>query len=222
MAVLDPYVAKIDEYIEEMRKNKRHVRDFNCPSSARQLSNNLPVRVGPDAGSGIILRDDAYIELGNPEAGSCNLLIYTKNPSIIKDGRITLIGHDMQEKPGASLPFGQVLMFGGKELGEDDQHALEQGQYISDQVEGYMIRSSAQHIWSRVSKDAVKKGLGFETLGRILMTVLKTEVSKIQAMEVVFITSGKEDLEKLNDIALQVKKITIADDFNLDKWWIEI
>jgi len=219
MAVFDTYVAKIAEYIEDRRKDKRRVRTFDCPSTVSQLSSNLPVRMGPDAGSGIILRDDAYVELGNPVAGSCNFLLYTKNPSIINDGRINLIGPDIQEKPGESLPFGQVLMFGGKELGEDDQQALEQGQYISDQVEGYMIRSSAQLIWSRVSKDAVKRGFCFETLGRILMAILKSKIPKIQVMEIVFVTSSKEDLEKLTDIASQVKKIT--KEIQKKKWRIK-
>jgi len=182
MVDLDTYFAKIAEYIEDERKDKRNVRTFECPSTVSQLLGNLPIRIGPETGSGIILREDTFIELGNPVAGSCNFLIYTKNPSIIKDGRIHLIGPDIQEKPGESLPFGQVLMVGGKELGEDDQQALEQGQYITDQVEGYMIRSAAQHIWSRVSKDAVKRGFCFETLGRVLI--------------------------KLNNIALQVMKIT--------------
>jgi len=208
MVDLDTYFAKIAEYIEDERKDKRNVRTFECPSTVSQLLGNLPIRIGPETGSGIILREDTFIELGNPVAGSCNFLIYTKNPSIIKDGRIHLIGPDIQEKPGESLPFGQVLMVGGKELGEDDQQALEQGQYITDQVEGYMIRSAAQHIWSRVSKDAVKRGFCFETLGRVLMAILKTEVPKIQAMEIVFVTSIKKDLEKLNNIALQVMKIT--------------
>ena len=207
MVDLDPYVAKIARYIEDVRRNKGIVRTFQCPSTVNKLLSNLPIRTGPDAGSGIILREDTFIELGNPTAGSCNFLIYTKNPSIIKDGRIHLIGPDIREKRGESLPFGQVLMVGGEALEEDDQQALDQGQYISDQVKGYMIRSSAQHIWSRVSKDAVKGGFCFEILGRVLMASLKSDVSKIQAMEIVFVTSSKKDIERLNHIASQVNKI---------------
>jgi CO dehydrogenase/acetyl-CoA synthase beta subunit len=207
MVDLDPYFERIAEYVNGLRKDERKVRTFDCPSAVSQLLINSPIKIGPDAGSGIILREDAFIELGNPKAGSCNFIIYTKNPSLIKDGRIHLIGPDIQEKPGQSLPFGQVLLVGGKALEEDDQQVLEKSQYISGQVEGYMIRSAAQHIWSRVSKDAVKRGFNFNALGSALMAILKTEVPKIHAMEVIFVTSGKEDVEKLNTIASQINKI---------------
>ena len=219
MVDLDPYFDKLAEYIEDLRKEKKNVRTFECPSSANQLLRNLPIKIDSEAGSGIILREDTFIELGNPVAGSCSFLVYTKNPSIIKDGRIHLIGPDIPERPGESLPFGQVLMVGGNDLGEDDQKALEQSQYFSDQVEGYMIRSSAQNIWTRVSKDAVKKGFCFEILGRLIMAVLKLKVSKIQAMEIVFVTSSKKDIEKLNNISLQVNKI--AREIQKKRWRIK-
>jgi len=208
MADLNAYFSRIAKYIKEKRTDKQGVRTIQCPTQVNHLLRNLPISIGPDAGSGIVLREDTFIELGNPAVGSCSLLIYTNDPSIIKDGRIHLIGPDIPERPGASLPFGEVLMVGGKDLEEDDRQALEQSRYISDQVEGYMIRSLPEHIWSRVSKDAAKKGFRFETLGRALMAILKTKVPKIQAMEIVFVTSDKKDLEELKSIASQINKIT--------------
>ena len=219
MADLNAYFSQIAQYLKEKQKDTQGVRVLQCPTQVNRLLRNLPISIGPDAGSGIILREDTFIELGNPAVGSCSFLVYTNDPSIIKDGVIHLIGPDIPEKPGASLPFGQVLMVGGTELGEDDQQALEQSQYISDQVEGYMIRSVAEHIWSRVSKDAAKKGFRFEILGRALMAILKTKVPKIQAMEIVFVTSDKKDLEKLNDLASQIHKIT--KEIHKKKWRVK-
>ena len=69
---------------------------------------------------GIILRGDTFVELGNPEPGSCAFLLWTDNPSLVRDGKITLIGPDIQESPGASLPFAQVLMVGGTGLGREE------------------------------------------------------------------------------------------------------
>jgi CO dehydrogenase/acetyl-CoA synthase beta subunit len=62
-------------------------------------------------------------------------------------------------------------------------------------------------MWCRVSKDAAEKGLDFETLGRALMAIAKSEIPQVQAMEVVFVTSSKEDLQQLVDINEQVRKI---------------
>lgn len=207
MAVFDVYVKKLTEYGAEMREKGRQVREIDCPAAVSELADGLPVRVGPQASSGIILRGDTFIELGNPDSGSSAFVLWTDNPSLIRDGKITLIGPDIPQSPGASLPFGQVLMVGGAGLSEKEHEALEQNQYIADQIEGYMIRSIPQHMWSRVSQDAAGKGFCFETLGRALMAIFKSAVPKIQTMEIIFVTSSKEDVQGLDDIATQVRKI---------------
>ena len=207
MSIFDAYVKKVAGYVEEVRRKGGQFREFDSPTAVSELVEGLPVRVGPGASSGVILRGDTFVELGSPDAGSCAFLLWTDNPSLIRDGRITLIGPDIQETPGASLPFGQVLMVGGEDLGKEEHSALEQSQYISDQVEGYMIRSTPGRMWSRVGKDAAAKGFDFCTLGKALMAIFKSDVPKVQAMEVIFVTSSKEDVQCLDDIAQQVRKI---------------
>jgi acetyl-CoA synthase len=126
---------------------------------------------------------------------------------LVTDGKITLIGPDIPESPGASLPFGQLLIVAGSGLTEKDHQTLEHTQFVADRIEGYMIRSVAQVIWSRVSKEAAAKGFRFESLGRALMSIFKTDVPKVQAMEILFVTSGKDDLEPLSTMGAQVNKI---------------
>lgn len=216
MSIFDAYVTKLTEYLREMRRNGRQVREIDCPTEISKLVEGLPVRVGLQANPDIILRRDTFIELGSPEAGSCAFLLWTDNPSLIADGRITLIGPDIQESPGASLPFGQVLMVGGEGLANEEHAALEQSQYIADKIEGYMIRSTSQRMWSRLSKTAAQKDFRFETLGKALMAIFRSEAPKIQAMEVIFVTSSKEDVQLLEGIAAQVRKI--ATDIVHETW----
>jgi CO dehydrogenase/acetyl-CoA synthase beta subunit len=98
-------------------------------------------------------------------------------------------------------------MVGGKDLGDKEHEALDQSQFISDQIEGYMIRSTPGRMWSRVSNDAAAKGFDLEVLGKALLAILKSEIPKIQAMEVLFVTSGKDDLQQLDGIAEQIRTI---------------
>ena len=216
MAIFDAYVAKIAQYVEDMQGKGRPVTEFDCPSAVNELLDGAQVKVGPGASTGLILRGDTFLELGNPEAGSCAFLLWTDNPSIITDGRIALVGPDIQESAGASIPFGQVLMVGGADLNEGIHEVLEHTQFVADQIEGYMIRGASQHIWSRVSKDAAERGFGFKTLGRALMAIFKSQIPEVQAMEIVFVTSGKADLVPLNDMEKQVRKI--AKDIVTENW----
>ncbi len=207
MAIYDAYLTKLAEYVSGLRQKGRWVREIDCPSGVDKLLEGLPVKVGPGTNSGIILRSDTFVEMGNPDVGSSAFLFWTDSPALITDGKITLIGPDIPESPGASLPFGQVLIMAGAGLSEKDHQKLEHTQFVADQIEGYMIRSTSQLIWSRVSKEAAEKGFRFETLGRSLMAIFKSEVPEVEAMEILFVTSSREDLGPLDDIGAQVKKI---------------
>ena len=208
MTVFDAYIQKMAGYIEDMRSKGRRVGVFNAPSSPIELKLGLPVKVGPGSNSGIILREDTYVELGNPEAGSSAFMLFTGNAELINDGKITIIGPDIADSGGESLPFGQILMMGGIGLDDKEHEALAHTGFIGDQIEGYMVRSYAKSIWSRVSRDTAKKGFCLESLGRALMAIYKSGNSRIQAMETVFVTSGKDDIQQLDEIAVQVQKIT--------------
>ena len=118
-----------------------------------------------------------------------------------------------------SLPFGQVLIIGGTGMKEEHQIVLEWNQYISDRIEGYMIRTIPQRMWSRVSQEAVAKGFTFETLGRALMAIVRSELPIVEAMEILFLTSSREDVEELAGTAVQVKKI--AREIKIEQFAIE-
>jgi CO dehydrogenase/acetyl-CoA synthase beta subunit len=208
MPTFDAQVGRVAEYVETMRAMGRPTRVFAVIPSVEALKEGLPVRVGPGANPKIILRSDTFIELGSPDAGSCAVVLWTDTPSLIRDGRITLIGPDVREAAGSSLPYGQIVLVGGKDLSAEEHLAIGQAQYVADQIEGYMVRSSSRNIWSRVSKDAAAKGFGFETLGRSLMAIYKSSLPKVQAMEIVFVTSSKQDVLRLNDIAREVRDLS--------------
>jgi CO dehydrogenase/acetyl-CoA synthase beta subunit len=207
MRTFDAHVQRVADYIATMRALGRPTTEFALPCSVDDLTAGLPIRVGPGANPTIILRSDMFIELGSPAAGSCALVLWTDTPSLISDGRLTLIGPDMREAAGASLPFGQIILVGGTGLNADAHLALGQAQHVADQIEGYMVKSSSRSIWSRVSKEAAAKGFDFAVLGRSLMAIYRASVPSVQAMEVVFVTSGKDDVLRLNALASEVRDI---------------
>ena len=207
MARFDEYIEKVSRYIEAMRSGGARVAEFDHPGSPEQLREGLPIGVGPNANPGIVLRSDTFVELGNPQAGSCAALLWTDRPSLIRDGRITLFGPDIQESAEASLPFGQILMVGGDDLGQEDHEKLQQAQHVADRIEGYMVRSASQNLWSRISRDAAAKGFDFETLGRALMDLVKTGAPGVSAVEVLFVTTSKADVKRLDDVVSGVREV---------------
>ncbi|MCP5065021.1 MAG: hypothetical protein GY946_00520 [bacterium] len=205
METYDLYMRKLATLVEDLRQQGTPLREFDLPGDPETLIAELPLRIGPGAQKGIILRGDTYAELGKPSAGSSAFVMWTSDPSLVRDGRVTLIGPDIQDAGSQSLPLGQVLIVGGREIGKQEQPVLEQRQYLSNLLEGYMVKSSPGRVWSRVSKGAAAKGFDFEMLGKALIAIYKMELPKIESVEVLFVTSGKQEIAKLETIATQVR-----------------
>jgi len=208
MKAYEIHLSKVREYIAEKKRQGRPVREIECDTEDEKLAHSLPVRVGPQAKRNTILKEDTFVELGNPSVASCSFVIWSDDLSCVADGRITSIGADIQESEGKSLPFGQVIIVGGTELKEEHYLDLERTQYTSDQIEGYMLRSVPRRVWSRVSHEAADRGFSLETLGRALMSIFRWKHPLIQATEIVFVTSSKEDVNQLNGIAAGVRKFS--------------
>jgi len=208
MKAYEVHLARVREYVAAKKRQCRQVREINCSAEDEKLVGDLPLGVGVQKGSNIILKEDTFVELGNPSIASCAFVVWSDSLSGVVDGRITLIGTDVQESEGKSLPFGQVIIVGGSRLKEEHYIDLEKTQYISDQIEGYMIRSVPRRVWSRVSREAAGTGFSFETLGRALMSIFKSRHPLVQATEVIFVTSSKEDVNELDGIAAEVRQFS--------------
>lgn len=201
MTVFDNYIKETAGYVEKMRDAGRLVRDFACTGP-------FPFRVGPGAGSPVILKSDTFLELGSPATASCSFVLYSNHTSLVRDGRIRLIGPDISESPsGAALSFGQVIMATGRRLTDKDYHSLVESQYIGDKIEGYMIRSMPGRIWSRISNEVAQKGFSLDFLGRAMIALIKAEISKVTAAEVLFVISGKSDVLLLSDMEAAVSDL---------------
>ncbi len=207
MAIFDEHIQSVRAYVAEAVGAGVGLREFDCPSSAGELMAGLPIRVAEGANPGIILRSDVFVELGNPESGSTSMVLWTDDVSLVRDGVITLLGPDIRESPGAKLPFAQIMIVGGKGLTREKHERIQENQHVSDRIEGYMVRSSARNIWARVSKEAAGKGFSFEVLGRALMGIMKSNVPEVEAMEVIFVTAGREHVRRLDEIAAAAQSI---------------
>jgi CO dehydrogenase/acetyl-CoA synthase beta subunit len=207
MPTFDEFIEGVSRYAELLQEQDRPSKSFCFPSDAEQLREGLPVQIGVNANRGIILRGDTFAELGNPEMGSASHLLWTTDPSRVTDGKMTLIGPDIPESEGGSLPFGQVLLLAGPKLTAADHERLKAAQHVGDHIDGYMLRSTSEHIWARVSKEAGAKGFDFETLGRALMSLVKSKAPSVSAMEILFITSSKKDVKGLDLIVSETRSI---------------
>ncbi len=196
MEIFDKIIGQLRQRIEEWKNNGRRIREIQCLTGVEELNRSLPHSTGP----GIILKEDTFVELGNPKTASAALILWTENPKLVRDGHITIVGPDIPEAKG-QLPFAQILLTRFKKLEPEEYRLLRRNQH-DIHLEGYMLRAVPQHqrAWSRVSKEAVKKGFALETLGRALIMSLKKNRPGAEAVEVIFVTSSEEDVRELGNV----------------------
>ncbi|MFO8102029.1 MAG: hypothetical protein R6U37_07690 [Dehalococcoidia bacterium] len=216
MSGYDPYIDRTKDYITYLEQQGRQIKEFECSGSIEEIRKDMPVEFRAGANPNIIMKSKTFAELGNPQAGSSSFILWTENSSALQDGKITLIGPDIPESPGASLTFGQVLIMGGEDLYPDLQETMEDCEHLGDQLEGYMERTTTDSIWGRISTDAAAKGFSMETIGKALMISMKSAIEEIESMEILFVTSAKEDIMPLKEIAKDT--LSIRDDLIREFW----
>lgn len=199
MIAFDQDIKNLREYIEEKKGITQKVRSLNS-WNGENLSSFT------SGGPTIVLREDTWVELGNPKTASLAVVLLTESLDLVNDGVITLIGPDIPEAKG-SIPFAQILLVGSTKLKDEDYRKLNSAQYELD-LKGYMIKSlpSRLSIWSRVSKGSAQGGLSFEILGSALIDSFKSRFD-LRSVEVIFVTSSKEDVRELANISNKAKRI---------------
>jgi CO dehydrogenase/acetyl-CoA synthase beta subunit len=153
----------------------------------------------------IVLGQDTGVELGNPRQESLSLILWAEGLSRIKDGRITVIGPDLQESRGKSLPFAKIVMVAVHGFNEENTcdrwQEMDLLRFDID-LAGYMMRAVSQYQreWSRVSHEAIEKGFSFSILGSGLMDRMKAK-DYIDGVEILFVTQSTEAVRELREVA---------------------
>ncbi len=202
MEVFNEDIKRLRRYIKDKMMNDRKVRSID--SADIEYTDFLNKGT-----STIVLKEDTWVELGNPKTFSLAPVLVTENFDSVNDGTITLIGPDFREVQG-SIPFAQIILISSTELKDEDYRKINTFQYKLE-LKDYMIKAvpSSLSIWSRISKDSVHNGFSFEVLGKAIIDSYKSRFT-IQSVEVIFITSSEEDIKELKDIYTKVKRIISA------------
>ena len=202
MNPFDPYLMRMRDYENDLKNKGRSVRVWYTEPFSDQGE------VLPPPSSTLILKENTAVELGGPQTAGSTFMIWTEDVSLLTDGRITLAGPDIPETRGGALPFGQVTMVGGYALNKEIQYRLEREHTIAERIPGYMVRSTGGRIWSRVSREALDNEFSLRLLGTLILTRLRTRIPAIAAAEILFVTSSVEDVQKLERIGAQVRKLS--------------
>ncbi len=166
---------------------------------------DIPVAYGPAFEGETVRRPDTYIEAGGTSKTTAFELLRSCNEEEVEDGRITVIGNDVDSMPeGGSTALAILVKVYGKKMQEDFEPVLERRihQFVN-YAEGAWHTGQRNILWIRLSKTSVHAGLRFRHFGDILITKLKEEFGNIISRVQVTIVTDEKNVRELLPMALE-------------------
>jgi acetyl-CoA synthase len=165
---------------------------------------SIPVAYGPAFEGETVRRPDTYIEAGGAAKTMAFELLRRREETDIEDGKITVIGKDVDEMPeGSKTALAIIVDVYGKKMQEDFESVLERRihQYVNF-AEGAWHTGQRNLIWVRLSKSSVRAGLRFKHFGDILITKIKGDFGNIVSRVQVTIITDEAQVKALLPEAL--------------------
>lgn len=160
--------------------------------------------------STFVLRSEAALELGAPEKGSCLALIASEDLDAVHDGRVILIGNDVDSQSERSLAFAMVVLAAGEEM-SPGAYLRATEDFVPHDIEGCMLRVTTNDIWCRISYEAVENGLKLVDLGHAVINALRSGESPFERIEVIMVAGDTGRVhglkEALSDVPKKVMKM---------------
>lgn len=164
----------------------------------------------------MVLRSDMAYELGSTQSGSYAIggTAYTACDSLVASDEIILIGDDLSDiHADTSYARIAICLVDSEAMGEGNKlyNAIRKIEYTRYHVnpEGFMIRVSSVNDREcvRVSKEAIDRGMDFETVGNLMIDEFKKN-SRVLAVKLIFITDPAFDYESLQKTVKKSELIT--------------
>ena len=158
----------------------------------------VPVAYGPAFEGERIRGEDIFMEAGGGKTHAVELTLM-KDMNEVEDGRIELIGPDLQDlQPGTRVPLGILVEVAGRKMQSDFEPILErQIHHLINYAQGLMHIGQRDIAWVRVGKGAVEKGFSLKHIGSILHAKYHQDFGSVLDKVQVKIFTEPEKVEEL-------------------------
>ncbi|MFX1357244.1 MAG: hypothetical protein ACFFA8_08145 [Promethearchaeota archaeon] len=155
----------------------------------------------------IILQEETKLELGGINKNSFSIIHIVDDSNLIKDGNITLLGHEIGEIEESKIDFGIFILIAINDNHSKEIEALKHLNFISNGIEGFMIRTIPRRFWCRINSKVIDKNFSFEFLGNAIIYLYKQKFGKlIKSIEIFFINSYPSSIQEFIELSSEIIK----------------
>ncbi|MCL2606954.1 MAG: acetyl-CoA decarbonylase/synthase complex subunit alpha/beta [Methanomassiliicoccaceae archaeon] len=166
---------------------------------------DLPVAYGPAFEGETVRKPNTYIEAGGTRSESFELLTVADEKSV-EDGKVTLIGNDIDKfEKGSLIPLGILVHIYGKDVQSDLEPVIERNVHnFLNFAEGLWHAGQRDSNWIRISDQAKENGFMLEHVGKILIHKIKEEFGKVVTRIQVTIITDPAKVTEYHEAAKRV------------------
>ncbi len=190
-------------FIEQIRKIEAAlVKDgvdrqvSSAPAKGRKSSD-------PARQSGFITAAATGLELGHPASASIFMGIATDQDDLVQDDRVATLGKPLSELSAGRHSLALILLTSAAKVTETLRRDLNKHILSCNRLNGVMVRMASGRIWLRLGAQAIAAGLTLDTIGRHIITHIKTNGHGHQNVEVIFVAGDRNLVERLKPVARQ-------------------
>jgi len=204
-------IQRIRDFISKEHKSGKTLITYQRNPDFPDFLRNYEIGVELDHFKEIILQEETGLELGGLNKKSFSLIFPLTDLELIEKGKITILGHEINTIKEKSVDFSLFLLIGINKNLEKDIEKLRQLNFISNGIEGFLIRTIPRRFWCRISSDAIEKKFSFEFLGNAIHHLFRQKFGNlIKSIEIIFINSYPDAIDQFreasSEIMTQIKK----------------
>ena len=214
---------KLRKFLDNLTLKGIELSLFKKESNLAKYLEKCHIKVGLEQFKEVILQEETGLELGGINKKSFSLIypiLNINNRNCILNGKITLIGPEIKDISESAIDFGIIIFITGEKFTDRDLNLLREFNFISNGIEGFLIRSIPRKFWCRVSKDVIEKKFSFQFLANAIFYLYEQKFENlIDSMEIIFINSYPklidESVEITSTLRTQINKRWIE---KIDEW----
>ena len=198
-------IKSIEIFFRKEVQNGKKLQFYEVVLNQLEFFNDFNIKVGLNCCKEIILQEETGLELGGVNKNSFSLIYPSLELAPIQHGRISLLGHEIIDISDSPIDFGIMIVIKCNQLSQKIWDSMRQFSFISNGIEGFLIRSIPRKFWCRISKDVMKKRFSFKFLGNAITYLYKQRFPKIiQSIEIIFINSYSDSMTKFIEITSEI------------------
>jgi CO dehydrogenase/acetyl-CoA synthase beta subunit len=193
-------------FIKERNLGKK-LTIFQSNSDKPNYFKKFNINIELENNKGIILQEETSLELGGVNRNSFSMIYTVNDLDLIKNGRITLLGPEVNEIQESSIDFGIFILI---MVGEDQNKVIDELKhlsFISNSIEGFMIRTIPRRFWCRISSQLFEKNFSFEFLGNAIIHLYNQKFGAlIRSIEIFIINSYPNSIKEFIELSSEITK----------------